>query len=127
MILQERFSIHISKIVRAATCSCSFELLHDLHHLLSLVPLDHLLLSKHTEQESQMCYGTADKALLAFWFIWFINQRTLYNPEFSVIIFVVHTSPWHKFRHRNFIFSIHMHICPPYVHIKYLVILTCSF
>ena len=42
----------------------------------------------------------------------------------------VHTSPWHMVRHRNFIFGIHMHIFPPpppYVHIKYLVILTCSF
>ena len=26
-------------------------------------------------------------------------------------------------RHRNFIFGIHMHTCPPYMHIKYLVIL----
>ena len=32
-----------------------------------------------------------------------------------------------RVRHRNFIFCIHMHICPLYVHIKYLVILTCSF
>ena len=39
----------------------------------------------------------------------------------------VHTSPWHMVRHRNFIFGIHMHICPPHVQIKYLVILTCSF
>ena len=23
----------------------------------------------------------------------------------------VHTSPWHRVRHRNFIFGIHMHIC----------------
>ena len=39
----------------------------------------------------------------------------------------VHTSPWHMVRHRNFIFGIHVHICPPYMHIKYLVILTYSF
>ena len=32
----------------------------------------------------------------------------------------VHTSPWHRVRHRNFIFGIYMHI-------KYLVIPTCSF
>ena len=39
----------------------------------------------------------------------------------------MHTSPWHLVRCRNFIFCIHMHICPPHMHIKYLVILTCSF
>ena len=39
----------------------------------------------------------------------------------------VHTSPWHRVRKRNFIFGIHMPICSPYTHIKYLVILTCSF
>ena len=33
----------------------------------------------------------------------------------------VHTSPWHMVRHRNFICGIHMHICPPYMHIKYLM------
>ena len=39
----------------------------------------------------------------------------------------VHTSPWHMVRHRNFILGTHMHICPPYVHIKYLMILTYGF
>ena len=39
----------------------------------------------------------------------------------------VHTSPWHKVRHRNFIFDIHMHMYTPCMHIKYLMILTCSF
>ena len=39
----------------------------------------------------------------------------------------VHTSPWHRVRHRNFIFGIHIHIYPPYMHIKCLVILACSF
>ena len=39
----------------------------------------------------------------------------------------VHTSPSHKVRHRNFIFGTHIHICPPYMHIKYLVILACIF
>ena len=39
----------------------------------------------------------------------------------------VHTSPWHMVRHRNFILGTHMHICPPYMHIKYLMVLTCSF
>ena len=37
------------------------------------------------------------------------------------------TPPQHMVRHRNFIFGIHMHICPLYVHIEYLMILTCSF
>ena len=45
----------------------------------------------------------------------------------SSLALSVHTSPCHRVRHRNFIFGIHMHICPPYVHIKYVVILTCSF
>ena len=61
------------------------------------------------------------------------TKRALYNHEFSVVhrhptlASAVHTSPWHMVRHRNFIFGIHKHICPPYIHIKYLMILTCSF
>ena len=39
----------------------------------------------------------------------------------------VHTSPWDMVTHRNFILGTHVHICPPYMHIKYLMILTCSF
>ena len=39
----------------------------------------------------------------------------------------VHISPWHMVRHRNLILGTHMHICPPCMHIKYLMILTCSF
>ena len=39
----------------------------------------------------------------------------------------VHTSPWHRVRHRNFIFIIHMYLCLPYIHINYLVIVTCIF
>ena len=35
--------------------------------------------------------------------------------------------PRHRVICRNFIFGIHMHICPPHIHMKYLVILTCSF
>ena len=37
------------------------------------------------------------------------------------------TPPWHMVRHRNFIFGINIHICPPYMHIKYLMNLMCSF
>ena len=45
----------------------------------------------------------------------------------SALASSVHISPWHRVRHRNFIFGILMHICPSYMHIKYLVILTCRF
>ena len=72
------------------------------------------------------------------WLIWFINQRALYKHVLSVtvgigvivigIVGVICAHPvWHRVRHRIFIFSIHVHICPPHVHNKYLVILTCSF
>ena len=44
-----------------------------------------------------------------------------------VLVSSVHTSPWHRVRHRNVIFGMHMHTCPPHIHIKYLVILTCRF
>ena len=70
----------------------------------------------------------------AFWLIWFINQRALYSHALPVVhrrpalvLASVHTSPWHRVRHRNFTFGTHVHICPPYMHIKYLVILMCSF
>ena len=70
-----------------------------------------------------------------FWLIWFMNQRAytvmLCPSSFALLSSLasssVHTSPWHRVRHRNFIFGIHMHICPTCVHIKYLVIVTCSF
>ena len=39
----------------------------------------------------------------------------------------VHASPCYRLRHRNFIFGIHMHTYSLHMHIKYLVILTCSF
>ena len=39
----------------------------------------------------------------------------------------VHTSPIHRFKHRNFILGTHMYLCPSHVHIKHLVILICSF
>ena len=38
----------------------------------------------------------------------------------------VHTFPCHRIRHRNFIFDILMYMCPPYMHIRYLVILICN-
>ena len=62
-----------------------------------------------------------------FWLIWFINQRVLYSHALSIMhrhpvlvsasvlaLVSVHTSPWHRVRHRNFIFGTHM---PPiYAH-----------
>ena len=43
----------------------------------------------------------------------------------SLALSSVHTFPWHRVRYRNFIFGRHVHMCPPHMHIKYLVILTC--
>ena len=45
----------------------------------------------------------------------------------SMSLSSVHTSPWHRVRHGNLIFGIYVHTCPPCMHIKYFVILTCSF
>ena len=45
----------------------------------------------------------------------------------SSLALSVHTSPSHGVRRANFIFGTHMHLCSSYVHIKYLVILACSF
>ena len=39
----------------------------------------------------------------------------------------MHSPPSHRIQDRNFIFSMNMHMCPQYMHIKYLVILTYSF
>ena len=49
-----------------------------------------------------------------------------YRPV-SVSLASVHSPPSHRIQDRNFIFSMNMHMCPQYMHIKYLVILTCSF
>ena len=81
--------------------------------------------------------GNFVSRLSIYWLIWFINQRALYSHALSIVhhhpalasvlalaLASVNTSPWHRVRHRNFIFGTHMHICPPYMHIKYLVILT---
>ena len=51
----------------------------------------------------------------------------LHRPALVSVLASVHTFPWHRVRHRNFLFGIHMHICPQYMHIKYLVVLTCIF
>ena len=50
-----------------------------------------------------------------------------HRPVLVLALVSVHTSPWHRVIHRNFIFGIPMHICHPHMHIKYLVIPTCSF
>ena len=44
----------------------------------------------------------------------------------SASLVSVYTSPCHRFTHKSIIFGRHMHLCPSYMHIKYLVILTCS-
>ena len=50
----------------------------------------------------------------------FVSRHRWRHPASALAS--VHTFPWHRVRHTNFIFGIHMHICPPYIHIKYLVI-----
>ena len=59
----------------------------------------------------------------------FVRHHRWHCPLLALVLALlsVHTSPCHRVRHRNFIFDIHMHMCPPYMHIRYLVILTCSF
>ena len=60
-------------------------------------------------------------------------QTSLCNHDLSVVHSChpasasVHSPPSHRIQDRNFIFSMNMHMCPQYMHIKYLVILTCSF
>ena len=54
-------------------------------------------------------------------------HRHRHHPASASVLASVHTSPWYRVIHRNFIFGIPMHMCPPYMHIKYLVILMCSF
>ena len=60
-------------------------------------------------------------------------QMSLCNHDLSVVHSChlasasVHRPPSHRIQDRNFIFSMNMHMCPQYMHIKYLVILTCSF
>ena len=70
-----------------------------------------------------------------FWLISFINQTALYNHALAVahrpaslpVSSSGHTSPSHRLKHRNFILGTDMHLCPSHMHIKYSVILTCSF
>ena len=61
------------------------------------------------------------KSLIQSYFV--VRRRRWHRPALSSSS-SVHTSPCHRVRHRNFIFGTHMHICPPHMHIKYLVILT---
>ena len=77
---------------------------------------------------------------LTFWFIWYSTKRAyviMICPSCIVVVrhrcrhclasASVHSPPSHRIQDRNFIFSMNMHMCPQYMHIKYLVILTCSF
>ena len=79
----------------------------------------------------------------SYHFIWFFLAHLVYQPKSLIQSCFVHhcwcwhchhwcwhhlcIPPWHRVRHRNFIFDIHMHVYPPFMHIKYLMILTCSF
>ena len=76
---------------------------------------------------------------VAFWLIWYSTKRAyviMICPSCVVVIRCrhhlasastsVHSPPSHRIQDRNFIFSMNMHMCPQYMHIKYLVILTCS-
>ena len=72
---------------------------------------------------------------LSFWLIWFINQRALYSHALSVMRrHPASVSCWHWHlctpppgTGLDIETSYLVHIYPPYMHIKYLVILTCSF
>ena len=60
-------------------------------------------------------------------------QTSLCNHDLSIVhschlaVASVHSPPSHRIQDRNFIFSMNMHMCPQYMHIKYLVILTCRW
>ena len=67
-----------------------------------------------------------------FWLIWFINQRALCNHAFFVVVGVIGiicaphppgTGLDIEISYLVYIFTIY----PPYKHIRYLVILICSF
>ena len=73
--------------------------------------------------------------MLNFWLIWFINHRALYNNASCIIVMC---RCWHRTCahlpfgtgldiETSYLVYICTHLCPSYVHIKYLVILTCSF
>ena len=75
-----------------------------------------------------------------FWLIWYSTKLAyviMICPSCIVVVrrwhrpalasASVHSPPCHRIQDRNFIFSMNMHMCPQYMHIKYLVILTCSF
>ena len=81
--------------------------------------------------------------LEGFWLIWYSTKRAyviMICPSCIVVVrhqrrhrpalvslASVHSPPSHRIQDRNFIFNMNMHMCPQYMHIKYLVILTCSF
>ena len=82
------------------------------------------------------------KAVSHFWLIWYaimvcnvimicpscivvVRHRCRHRPVLASAS--VHSPPSHRIQDRNFIFSMNMHMCPQYMHIKYLFILNCSF
>ena len=87
---------------------------------------------------------------VGFWLIWYSTKRAyviMICPLCIVVVWhwrqhhlasasaasalaastSVHSPPSHRIQDRNFIFSMNMHMYPQYMHVKYLVILTCSF
>ena len=83
------------------------------------------------------CEGTS-QIIGFYWLIWYSTKRAyviMICPSCIVVVRCqhhpasasVHSPPSHRIQDRNFIFSMNMHMCPQYMHIKYLVILTCSF
>ena len=55
------------------------------------------------------------KSLIQSCFVCHWHQHWHHRASLSMS---VHTSPSHRVRHRNFLFGVPMHICPPYMHIK---------
>ena len=45
----------------------------------------------------------------------------------SALASSVHTSPSYRIKHRSFIFGTNVQLYPSYMHVKYLIIVTCSF
>ena len=80
-------------------------------------------------------------ASFVFWLIWFINQRAyavmlclsvlvslLLSLSVALLLLSsVYSPASHMVKHRNFIFGVNMYTCSQYMHVKCLVILTCSF
>ena len=87
---------------------------------------------------SQQAYAHACHDLLVYIMHSVISNRFLGRPVYFIYTIMpcpslalassnVHTSTCYRIRHRSFIFGIHMHLGPSYMHMKNWVILSCSF